>query len=175
MLFKNPPSVCLRPMINGNRDHTSLTTRSLQIFFGNAVINHAMLYPGSSHSPADASRSRAGCAGTFTRRQRRATSRPVTRNCTVVLGDCFVERHSVVEGAKAVRWKAKDAMERVEVPLASLTRQGIVPRHKSFHGWFSAAFTMAWRCQWCSCLRRRLGTSNQTQRSKTRDIPLTLP
>jgi hypothetical protein len=61
-----------------------------------------------------------------------------------------VERHSVVEGAKAVRCKAKDAMERVVVPLGYLTQQGIIPRHKSFHGWLSAAFTKAWR-QWCSC------------------------
>jgi hypothetical protein len=63
LLKKNSLSVRLKQMINKNHDYTSLLTRSRPIFSYNIVTNHAMLYLGSSHSPAVASRSYARYIG----------------------------------------------------------------------------------------------------------------
>ena len=84
-----------------------------------------MLYPGSSHSPAVASRSRAGCTGQVHKTAKARDEPTCDKKLYSRIGRLLrVERHSVVEGVKAVRWRAKDAMERVG-PLVLSDSAGI--------------------------------------------------
>jgi len=75
-----------------------------------------MLYPASSHSPAVASRSRAGCPGQV-HKMAKARDDPTCDKKLYSRGRLLRVEALVVEGVKAVRRGAEDAMERVVVPL----------------------------------------------------------